>query len=88
MMTSTPQTVRKETKEMDQVQERFVAEYIRELDHDAVADRAEPAVPRETAAGPRRRVGMWLINVGEAIAGRSPDVNGASTSHDPMGSAV
>jgi hypothetical protein len=78
---------------MDQVQERFVAEYIRELDHDAVADRAElarqgHAAPRETAAGPRRRVGMWLINVGEAIAGRSPDVNGASTSHDPMGSAV
>jgi hypothetical protein len=81
---------------LDQVQEQeqFVTDYIRELDHDAVALRAERVrqeqfVVRERGGlGPRVRVGTWLIGLGEAIVGPSREGARAAASHDAMGGAV
>lgn len=57
----------------------FVADHIRELERDAIGVRGGhgrdlPAAPRRAAAGPRDRVGRWLIGVGEGIAGRRKQV--------------
>jgi hypothetical protein len=76
---------------MDQVQQILVADHIHDLEHEAAALRAERArdvvaAPRATGTGPRRRLGRWLIGVGEAIAGRSPESVGDCG--DPMASPV
>jgi len=76
---------------MEQVQQAFVADHIHELQHEAAALRAErardrQATPRGTGPGPRRRLGRWLIGVGETISGRSPESVGDCG--DPMASPV
>jgi hypothetical protein len=76
---------------MEQVQQALVADHIHELEREAAALRAERArdnraTPRATGTGPRRRLGRWLIWVGEAISGRSPDP--AGDCGDPMASPV
>jgi hypothetical protein len=64
--------------EMEEMQQILVHEHIHELQHEAMALRAERArdaraTPRGTGSGPRGRVGRWLIGVGEAIAGQPAD---------------
>ena len=76
---------------MEQVQQALVADHIHELQHEAEALRAErardrQATPRTTGTGPRRRIGRWLIGVGEAISGRSPESVGDFG--EPMASPV
>jgi hypothetical protein len=71
----------------------FVTDHIRDLERDAIAVRGGrgrdlPAAPRRTAAGPRVRVGRWLIGVGEAISGRSGEVAEATEASDRMASPV
>ncbi len=68
------------------MQQILVTDHIHDLEHLAEALRAERerdaratpraalrATPRGAGTGPRRRLGAWLIGVGEAIAGRSAD---------------
>ena len=84
---------------MEQVQQALVADHIHDLQHEAAALRAERArdhqaasgtdsgaAPRATGTGPRRRLGLWLIGVGETISGRSSDAVGDCG--DPMASPV
>jgi hypothetical protein len=61
--------------EMEEMQQILVAEHIHELQHEALALRAERArdaraAPRGTGPGPRGRLGRWIIGVGLAIAGQ------------------
>ena len=70
------------------MQQALVADHIHELQQEAAAIRAERerdvrATPRGADTGPRRRLGAWLIGVGEAIAGRS--VDGVGRSIDAVG---
>jgi hypothetical protein len=63
----------------------FVADHIRELHRDAVGVRGGhgrdvPAAPGGAAAGPRLRVGRWLIGIGQAIAGRPTDATSGDAS--------
>ena len=76
---------------MEQVQQALVADHIHELQDEAAALRAErvrdrQATPRPPGTGPRRRLGRWLIGVGEAISGRSPESVGDCG--DPVASPV
>ena len=73
------------------MQQILVTDHIHDLEHLAAALRAERerdvrATPRGADTGPRRRLGAWLIGVGEAIAGRSVDAVGDCG--EPMASPV
>ena len=80
------------------MQQILVTDHIHDLEHLAAALRAERerdarAAPRGAGTGPRRRLGAWLIGVGEAIAGRSTDAVGRSVDAvgdcgEPMASPV
>jgi hypothetical protein len=70
---------------MSDMEKIFVADHIRELQRDAVGVRGGhgrdvPAAPRGAAAGPRLRVGRWLIGIGQAIAGRPIDATSGEAS--------
>lgn len=71
----------------------FVTDHIRDLERDALGvrgghGRALPAAPRTSAAGPRVRVGRWVIGVGEAIAGCTGDRAETADASDRVASAV
>jgi hypothetical protein len=79
--------------DMSDMEKIFVADRIRDLRQDAVGVRGGhgrdlPAAPRGAAAGPRLRVGRWLIGLGRAIGGRSVEAPGTADACDPMANPV
>ena len=78
---------------MSDMEKIFIADRIRDLRQDAVGvrgghGRGLPAAPRRARAGPRLRVGRWLIGLGRAIGGRSVEAAANADSCDPMASPV
>jgi hypothetical protein len=78
---------------MTDMEKIFVTDHIGDLARDALGvrgghGRGLPAAPRRAAAGPRMRVGRWLIGVGEAIAGCTGDRADAADASDRVASPV
>jgi hypothetical protein len=70
---------------MTDMEKIFVTDHIRDLERDALGvrgghGRGLPAASLRAAAGPRMRVGRWLIGVGEAIAGCTDRADAADSS--------